>query len=383
MNLHEHDKLPYHFQDYAISSGRVTFKVAGEFEVDLAIASEDPNIQFWFIDLRFTFSPQPADMDPTLRFHLEQAINEVLSREGLSGCYKYLHEIVLTRKILEIRRQTAELARGRWIDGLNMEPLNRTLSVQYWVDRYSKGPKSWILLGVHSGKPDHGRDDPKATSRLFIRWFRDGKEVNDEKITFDMINLSAEELLKVVTARHASHILTSIYKAMQSHDLFANQNLTINLAVSSVDPADVVLDVRLTHALRISIKIEPATGRFVFSPASQRVTEFENRLNTLSSDPAKDANGYLENLRYVSLVDEIHRHGSSTGWIRVANPGISSDTLKSIMPKETAHMAWFRRLSWPKNWVLAVSFSMKGEKWWLMQRYFYDIAFSVYLLNFL
>ena len=150
--------------------------------MDLAIASEEFESQFWFIDLRFTFSPHPAEIDPVLRTQIEQKINDVLLRDGLSGCYKYLHEIVLTRKILELRKQAMDLSRGRWIEGLKVEQLNRAVSIQYWVDRYAKGSKSWILLGVHSGKPKNGRPHPRDTSRLFIRWFRDGKEVVDEDV---------------------------------------------------------------------------------------------------------------------------------------------------------------------------------------------------------
>lgn len=212
LNLHEYDNIPLQFKDYTIKSGRVTFRVAGEFEIDVTIGDEDPETQFWFIDFRFLFSPALSDMPAHLRYHIEDRVNAALSKDGLSGCYKLLHEMVLTHKISEFRRQAVALASARWIEGLKVELLNRALSIQYWLDRFGpKGPKSWIILGVHSGRQKTGLPDPKATSRLFIRWFRDGKEVKDVDIEMDTVNISAESLLKTVIAQHVNHILTSIY----------------------------------------------------------------------------------------------------------------------------------------------------------------------------
>ena len=105
LNLQEYDNIPPPFRDYTIKSGRVTFNVPGEFEIDLTIADEDPEKQFWFIDFRFLFSPSVLELPSHLRFYIESKVNAVLLADGLPGCYKLLHEIVLTHKISEFKRQ--------------------------------------------------------------------------------------------------------------------------------------------------------------------------------------------------------------------------------------------------------------------------------------
>lgn len=369
LNIHEHDTLPYHFSNYSITSGRVTFKVPGEFDVDLAIASDDPESQFWFIDLRFTFSPQPADMDATLRSAIEQRINDILLQEGLLGCYKYLHELVLTRKILELRKQSMDLARGKWIEGLKIEQLNRAISIQYWVDRYVRGPKSWILLAVHSGKPTSGRPHPKDTSRLFVRWFRDGKEAVDEDVPFDAATLSAEQILNSVIARHVNHILQSLHDHMRKRPIFAGVDDALRLTTSTHDPAQSTLVVHLTHAKRITIKIEPITGRFILGPALPRVAEAEHRINYYSQDPANDAHTHIDMLRSNLILDDIQSHANSVGWKRVSGPRVRPEVLKPLIPKETLQTVWYQRAGWLPNWYLAISLSMSGEKYWLLERY--------------
>src|SRR5690348_13553256 len=52
------DIIPNGFvADYRVTDGRVKFTVPSEFEVDLSIAEESPSSQFFFIDIKFLFSP--------------------------------------------------------------------------------------------------------------------------------------------------------------------------------------------------------------------------------------------------------------------------------------------------------------------------------------
>ncbi len=376
--MHEYDNIPLHFKDYSIKSGRVTFKVAGEFEIDLTIADEDPEAQFWFIDFRFMFWPSVSTLTPHVRYHIESRVNEALAKDGLVGCYKYLHEMVLTHKISEFRRQAIDLARAKWIETLKVEALNRALSVQYWLDRYgAKGPRSWIILGVHSGKRKDGRPDPKGTSRLFIRWFRDSKEVPDVDIQFDTVNITTESLMKAVIARHVGHILTSIYDNLREKLLFANRELALSLSISSTEPAESALKVQLTNEQQLSIKIEPISGRFVFTPASRLITEFEIRLNAKSQNPANDAHTYIEHLRCQLLAEDIINRGLSVGWIRTINPGLKQDVLQKVVPKDTLQVLWFRRHGWLENWHVAVTMGTSGEHWLLLETYvFYLLLIS-------
>lgn len=355
--------------DYTISSGRATFNVAGEFAVDLTIADEDPETQFWFIDFRFLFSPSLSEMPEHVRAHLDARVNETLMKDGLSGCYRFLHGMVLTHKISEFRRQAVDLARGKWIDGLKVEALNRAVSFHYWLDRYRKGPKSWIILGVHSGKRKTGRPHPKDTSRLFLRWFRDSKEVKDVDIPFDTVDISAESLLKTVVAKHVNHILTSTYERLREKPMFASHEAFLSLSTSATEPAESELKVQLTSDRYLTVTIEPITGRFILGPSSRLAVEFGYKLNENTHDPAANAHSCIEELRQRAVMDDIVVRGLSLGWNRVKNPGIKPDDLRSVVPKNTAQVLWLHRAGWAKNWHFAVSMSMNGDRWWLIETY--------------
>jgi mediator of RNA polymerase II transcription subunit 14 len=360
----------------------VTFKVAGEFEIDLTIADEDPEAQFWFIDFRFMFWPSISTLTPQIRFHIESRVNEALAKDGLAGCYKYLHEMVLTHKISEFKKQAIDLARAKWIETLKVEALNRALSIQYWLERYGpKGPRSWIILGVHSGRRKDSRPDPKATSRLFVRWFRDSKEVPGVDIQFDTVNITTQSLLRTVIAKHVSHILTSIHDNLASKPLFANRELALSLSISLTEPADSELKVQLTNEQHLSVKIEPISGRFVFSPASRLVSEWEARLNAQSSNPAQDGHSYIERLRSQLLAEEIVSRGLSVGWMRIPNPGLKQEVLQPYMPKDPPQILWFRRLGWLESWCIAVIMSMSGEQWLLFETSVFIVPLITHVLT--
>lgn len=378
LNLYDYDSIPLQFRDFTIKSGRATFKVPGEYEIDLTIADEDPESQYWFIDFRFLFEPSSSTLNPGIRWHIENKVNGILLKDGLAGCYKYLHELILTYKINEFRRQGENLARSIWIDTLRVEILNRPISIQYWLNRYDvmtpdnkpsniKSSKSWIILGVHSGRRKDGRPDPKATSRLFLRWFRESKEVKDADIQFDDVNISTEKLLKAVIAKHVNHILTSMYEKLLAKPLFARRDLELSLHASLDDPADSELKVQLTNEHWLSVKIEPISGRFIFGPMCRAYSNFESLLNDKSQDPASDGHIWIERLRSSLLTEEIHSRALSVGWTRVNNPGLNQDILQQFVAKETLATIWFRRPGWVKDWYLAVSQSMSGEKWHLIK----------------
>lgn len=381
LNLDDYDSIPLQFKEFTIKSGRATFRVEGEFELDVTIADEDPQSQYWFIDFRFLFWPSASLLTPRVRAFIETRVNEILLRDGLSGCYKFLHEMILTYKISEFKRQAIDLGRGKWVETLKVEGLNRALSVQYWLDRYNgMGTKSWIILGVHSGKRGDGRPDVKSTSRLFLRWFRDHKEVKDTEISFDMVNISTEALLKVVIAKHISHILTAMSDKLSAHPLYAKHELGWELVTSSDDPSKPELKIELTNEKRFSVKIDPISGRFVLSPSTLLVHKWESAMNTPSRDP-KDSTGkrmedavdkgvrILENLRYTFIQDDIVTRGMSLGWRRLPDPGIKRNVLFEAIPKNTQMYMWLRRPRWVEDWYLLVCSSMSGVNWFLIKLY--------------
>ncbi|KUJ24036.1 MED14-domain-containing protein [Mollisia scopiformis] len=379
LNLDDYDSIPLQFKDFTIKSGRATFKVEGEFELDVTIADEEPQSQFWFIDFRFLFWPSASILTPRARTFIESRVNEILLRDGLSGCYKFLHEMILTYKISEFRHQAIDLGRAKWVETLKVEALNRALSVQYWLDRYNgSGTKSWIILGVHSGKREDGRPDANSTSRLSLRWFRDHKEVKDADISFDTVNISTESLLRVVIAMHISHILTVIFDKLSAHTLYANRELGISLVTSPDDPSKPELEVSLTNERRLSLKIDPISGRFVFSPTMLMAHKYEVMMNAPSRDP-KDSTGkrmedtidkalrVLENLRYSFITDDIVTRGVSLGWRRLPDPGIKRSVLFESIPKNTQMSLWLRRPGWAEDWYLLVCLSMSGANWFLIK----------------
>lgn len=373
LNLEEHDKVPAQFREYSIDSGRVTFKVKGEFEVDLTIADEDFEKQFWFIDFRFLFSPAPAELSEPSRAYLEAKVNEILGTDGLLGCYRFLHEFVLTHKINELRRQAVELSRDRWMEAVKVERLNRAVALQYWSNRYpSNGPKSWVIIGVDSGSTAGPSQDQKATSRLGLRWFRENKEVKDVQIQIDDGELSAEGLLKRVIARHVKHILTTIHDRLQSKARFIKREAAMSLHIDENEPMQSVLEVQLTFVEKISVRIDPITGFFAMSPHSRMVFEGEYRLNYRAKDPAEEGMNSIESIRCVSAMEELNRRGRSMGWTGTRQPG-KIDVKSIVTPagvgnsREPFQSLWFKREGWDPHWYLMISLSLSGDKWWLIE----------------
>ncbi|KAI0998614.1 Mediator of RNA polymerase II transcription subunit 14 [Podosphaera aphanis] len=372
LNLEDYDKIPYHFKNFHIKSGRVTFRVEGEFELDLTIAEEAPEAQYWFLDLRFMFSPCLEQIGQGLRNYIESKLNALLLKDGLSGCYNVLHDIVLTHKISEFRRQALNLAKNRWVHSVKVEALNRSICIQYWADRFHKAPKinktprSWIILGVHSGMPKNGRPDAKTTRRLGIRWFRENKEQKDVEIKFDENVISAEALLTIVASKHIEYILKSIFENLRAKQLFAKQSLSLSLSISTSDPASSELKVQLTAEHHLSIRIEPLSGLFIFQPPTRRFLDYQRRLNSLVTDPAGRTHEFIELLRYAVMYDSLLAHGWTSGWKSIRNPGINNLEMKRVFT-DAVQVHWFRKPDWAQDWYLAISMNMAGENWRLVQ----------------
>jgi len=370
LSLEDNDKIPYHFKDFAIGSGRVTFKVKGEFEVDLTIADEDFDKQLWFLDFRFLFSPAPAQLSDALRGYVESKVNDILAVEGLAGCYHFLHEFVLTHKITEIRRQANELGRGRWIDTLKVEQLNRAMAIQYWASRYPPGgSKSWVILGVRSGKRPDRVPHPRFTSRLALRWFRDGKEVKDAEIPLDDEKLSAEDIIKAVVSRHVEDILSSIHAKLRAKPRFEKRLASMRLRISAQEPMDSYLKVQLTHLDSVVMRIDPITGLFSLAPQSRATALGEHRLKSGAGakDAAEEGLAALDMIRSGYAYDELNRRGKGYGWTGVKN-NVPVDELRQItQTREAPQVVWFKRQDWDSKWQIMVSLSMGGDRWWLVE----------------
>ncbi|KAK0734100.1 mediator complex subunit MED14-domain-containing protein [Lasiosphaeria miniovina] len=374
LSFDEHERLPLQFRDYTVGSGRVTFMVKDEFEVDLTIGDEDFEKQFWFIDFRFGFGPAPVEISERVRQFLEHKVNLVLGNEGLAGCYRYLHEFVLTQKIGEFRRQAVELSMGRWIDAIKVERLNRALAIQYWLNRpHSQGSKSWIIIGVYSGNGFNGLKDLKTASWLQLRWFRDNKEVKDFDIPWDLGAISVEALLTTVIARHVEFLLTAIYKKLAIKPRFARRQASMALQISKDEPLNSSLTLQLFDDENATIRIDPVTGSFTLFPQCYTILDGQHRLNS-SPSPADDGPVALEQLRWNYTLKDFNSRAKSLGWTTM-RPPIPSDDLKSIVYSGTATPTmrepyipvWLRKAGWSPQWFLMLSLSLGGDQWWLVE----------------
>ncbi|KAM0459634.1 hypothetical protein ACHAPV_005348 [Trichoderma viride] len=367
LNLDDFDKIPYQFQNYTIGSGRVTFKVAGEFEVDLTIADEDFEKQFWFIDFRFAFRPATLSLPDTLRAFLENCVNEALAKDGLAGCYQFLHEFVLTAKINELKRQALQLNRTSWSGTLAVEPLNRALAIQYWTSRSAAtGLKNWIIVAVSSGRKPGGRPDPKATSSLVVKWYRDNKEVKDIEIKMDFENLSAESLLNDIVGRHIEFILSSIHSGLLATPRYKNRDTGVALNISRADPVTSCLALQVGYGGTVSLLIEPISGAFAMKPHSKFSMQPELQLNN-GKNPLDDGVNFLEHLRCAIIEDELGRMGTARGW-SVRKAPINTDELKSITKmRRWSRTLWLQHGGWGSVWFVVVILSLDGDEWWLLE----------------
>jgi mediator of RNA polymerase II transcription subunit 14 len=334
------------------------------------IADEDPASQLYFIDFRILFSPSLAEIPlGQLRAEIETKANDALKKDGLVGCYNFLHDLVLTNKIHVLRRQALEMVRGKWSETIRLETVRRSLVLQYWLHR--AGGKSWVEIGLVSGKL-RGKDGvlkEDGPSRIGLRWFREGKEVKNPPIVLQLGNLSMEAILKHVIALHTKHILTAIRDKLIELPLYARQSLSLSLSTSSTEPVDSSLKAELTPSRTLIVAIEPTAGRFALQPPSPPFAAAEMGLNTLK-DPALEAPSRIAGLRCFVAQDEIELRARCSGWepLRTFTP--KAEDLKRIFPtKESPRLSLFRRKSWSSKWLVGVSIGMSGEDWWVFELY--------------
>ncbi|MCJ1273438.1 mediator complex subunit [Puttea exsequens] len=365
LNLHE--TIPPLFRDFAIASGRVTFRIVDEFEVDLSIADEDPSSQFFFIDFRFSFSPIPTDLlAGRLRDEIESRANDVLKRDGLQGLFNFLHNLVLTHKLRVLRNQAYEMMRSYWAENLIVEAVHRSVVVQYWTNR--PGGKNWIEIGLKSGRETR-LAKPSSVPRIphiAIRWFRGGTEVDDAKIDLNVGYLSLAAILKQIMALHTSYIFEGMAAKMKEALLYSSGSLRLKCIASATEPMDASILIQLTATRAVKLVKEPISGRFAILPSSQVNGQAEFDLNRLPN-PAADGSSQLARLRSSASVDEVETTTNSLGWesFRSLNP--NRDIVKRFFGKAIQRVKFFKRQPWTSQFLLAFTTSMDGDSWWVVE----------------
>jgi mediator of RNA polymerase II transcription subunit 14 len=369
LNLEEHENIPEQFQDFRISSGRVTFRVPGEFEVDLTIADEDPTTQFWFIDFRFAFQPAPAELSVNLRNILEFKVNEVLRTDGLVGCYNFLHEFVLTHKITEYVRQATELSKARWAGMLEVERLRRGMAITYWSGRQGRdSPQSYIIMGVSSGRKSRLRPDQKVSSHLSLRWFRDGIEVKEAEFPLENDIISTEALLQRVIGKHIEHILTAFHTTLKSQGRFIKNEAALGVNIVGDHPEQSALTVQLTREHSLMMKIAPITGAYLTKPQLRGNFDLQSQLNKDFRRPINEQVALLEKFRCHLVEDDLNRRGKSRGWEVVNPPPVKNEETRQLLGTRASYLlTWLRRRGLPNDWYIMLGQSLSGDQWWLTQ----------------
>jgi hypothetical protein len=220
-------------------------------------------------------------------------VNETLATEGLSGCYDFFHDFVLTHKINVLRRQAMTLNRTSWIGSLVVEQVHRSLIIQYWADR--PGPKSWIEVGVASNRSKRTPSSllPQPQSSLRVKWTRSGKEVAglvDVDLNLNTTTLDCAHIIQNIIARHSNYILQTISTGVPGSVVFDNNSQPSPekqqddhiIRLHNIIP---VLELPLLFDQTVSLRIEPTSGKFTMAPLSDQISQCVNELNGLSSGP--------------------------------------------------------------------------------------------------
>lgn len=360
-----HDTFPIPFRTYHVHDGRVTFIVPEEFEVDLSIAEESKTSQFFFVDIRFLFTP--SSPVPKGRFfnELDIKVNNTLRDSGLWGCFDLLHSLVLTNKINILFKQATDLARGLWSDALHVELLHRTLVIQYWTSR--PGPKSWFEIGIKSGhkKASYGQDRLGQVPFLGLRWIRGGQEVDSSDIVFDTGTLSVENILRSVIAIHISHILSSAYAKLNEMRLFSTRVLSLRAELSGIEPGDCHLDVQLTASRQLRVSIEPMSGASVLSSTPTVLDRPETERNPERS-LADDVVTRISRVRCIAAMEEIESNAKMLG-LEPVNPREFKLDIRKIFPSNVLRFSFFSHRLWERNWIAAATSSMDSDNLWAVQ----------------
>lgn len=367
IRLNIEETIPFPLRGFSIRSGRATFRVKDEFELDLSIADQDPSSQLFFVDFRFIFSPAAPEVPMSrIRDQIEFKVNDLLRNKGLSDCFDFLHDLVLTHKLSILRQEATELARGHWSDHIRVEAVHRSVVVQYWIQR--QGGKNWVEIGVRRGKEKHARSlqGPRPVPQIALRWFRAGKEVSEPSVDLSLGDLSLTYILQQVIAKHTSSIFAETTRALRAEALYGERLLKLKQSSSTKEPTEASLLVQLTTSKAIKIVQEPVTGRFAVLPASQLNTRMERDLNRLGS-PATDTTSRIATLRCVSVQSEFDVHARCAGWEPVRSLHLDRETMQRFFPDKTLRISFFRKKVWAPGWVLALTTSLMGDATWIVQ----------------
>ena len=365
IRLRLHEDIPRSLRNFSIASGRATFRVQDEFEIDITIADEDLSSQLYLVDFRFAFSPASSELAPgPLKEGLREHIDKSLKEEGLKASYDFLHEFVLTHKINILKRQAFEMSNAQWSGSIKVEGIHRSLVVQYWINK--PGPKNWIEIGVQKGAHTVGTDGlSERKSTLGLRWFRQGKEVKDTSVDLDVGNISMSKILKQILASHTNFVFRIAKEKIQSSPLYAQRLFRIKHKARSKDSTGCSFLIQLTPSKAVKILQEPITGKFALLPPTDLHSWIEGQINELP-DPGTEMASRISNLRCLASLHEYTDLATSLGFESEVPVRLDKNIVIRHFGREANRIRFFRRKPWSTKWFLALSTSMGGDSWWIV-----------------
>jgi mediator of RNA polymerase II transcription subunit 14 len=365
-----HEDIPHYLRNYNISNGRVTFIFPDLFEFDLTISEEDAAVQLWFVDLRFLFTPTITLDDGAIRQVLQISADNALAEGGVPACAEMLRNYVLTHQITILSSQSIALSRGLWRGVLKSENVHRSLIVSYWTE--SPFPKSWIEIGISSGKtgkrlPPGRVQVPKTSSR----WRRYGEEAPAGALDLRLEHVSIEGILRRAIARHTSWLLSSSKEILLKS---ANDSSTLSMELheSSEEPTDCKLELRLGSASPlITFAVEQFSGRLTLHPQTEQSIRAEIELNKEGNrKPLTEVANILEFYLCLDMVWRLEKQAVMSGWELMNSVRIGGDQLGQILGTKATRFMFFRPRSWEESrrlWVICVTISLAGSKWWALE----------------
>ncbi|OQV01275.1 hypothetical protein CLAIMM_06659 [Cladophialophora immunda] len=358
------DNLPHQLRRFRIHDGRATFTVPNEFELDVSILGESQDSPFRMVDFRFSFQPSPHIPD-SLHSEIELYANSNIDRDGLKGCYDFLHELALSYKLAELHKQALDLARNQWAGNLRVELIRRNLIVQYWPERQIG--KSWIEVGIASGREKQKTTKTDSAPFLEIKWMRQGKRADSLQLHLNDALLCFEAILRQVLAQHTTQLLDNIYDKLGLTPLFTNAELFLEQSLSYEDPEECSLTMQLSRSSELQLKIDPVTGLVVLSPVTERTERLQYEINRVQG-VADDVVSKLLNYRCSIMETKVLVGILGTCWEVLRSFKLSQAEARALFGGPVSRMNMFRQNQWTSSYTLAITHASDGDHWWLLQQ---------------
>ncbi|KAK3704504.1 mediator complex subunit [Vermiconidia calcicola] len=114
----------------------------------------------------------------------------------------------------------------------------------------------------------------------------------------------------------------------------------------------------------LNVQVEPVTGQYSITPPSPVTFNTERRLN---DDATIDAAKWLAILPCAVVQERLRKEAELLDWTPAQNL-LRQDNLAIIFGERITYFSVFKpSRAWSDTWALAVTFTLGGEKWWVVE----------------